>query len=715
MTLIFRPPNNAERALQGWQVGTADVLATYTSLHSAWGWLRGLSSVRDILSHFRGSVISAEQLDRLGVHLSISPVDAIIITSDGMRRCQRDETEDAFNGDPRTQLIGMTLCALDHELGRRLALELFMEYLGPVLFSGLKELKESLQGQISDCLVRIINEGNARGFTERFLAAIEASGLPHGRGDRFDDVGGKSDIKLVAGLLIWIAEGSKSTYLTRSSRVVRVACCLKEIGYPIGKIEFWGGEDAQPYLNQPRNLVLVLGGTIETDHLSTDFERSDGGSYLTAVYHYHLRTAGAMFCNAFNDNNNFAPEEFQTRFDNTITYIKKHLRFEWRCEGGRNLKSPIRPHAVWDIQPMKTGMAQAIRLASIRFNKSAEYLAPCYQTIIHDMQEIVEYEKNGGLEDTIPESVIDHRVITASVILSVADRLAPDSFDTCRHSCKFSLADPDWLDQMAPLVDRILASHNSVRLQQAVAVLAVVHSAAPHENFDDKYTMDYARLIGWREGTYAVVPSLLLQWAPVKESLGLHCMDKFWANAVVYSDGSIQSAESPFLSTELSAFDTSSGAGAIVGDGPYAGPPICGFAEDPLHLSLERSARVETPDLGICARVDGESIGFVGISDVLRTLADSLTAVEDCGGHAHAEQPDAYNVRTRAWCVSRTKKPTAKGLVTLVSAKDDRLWSVFLAGQSGFGLTGRVSYGCFRCSSHGLNEQGFVVGFKEAQ
>lgn len=145
ITLVFRA---GAGPLSEVQVGPADVLATFAAAYTASGWLGGLDGVRNLLSKCGPffSAASKEKQQQLfrelfsqGLFLQDSVVH-ILTSQHGPVRCEIPTRESAFGGDPYSQIIGLTICALAHECGYDDALTLFMEYLAPRLFDGASEL-----------------------------------------------------------------------------------------------------------------------------------------------------------------------------------------------------------------------------------------------------------------------------------------------------------------------------------------------------------------------------------------------------------------------------------------------------------------------------------------------------------------------------------------------------------------------------------------------
>ena len=263
-----------------------------------------------------------------------------------------------------------------------------MDYLYPILFPDTRELKEHIHDQLTECLSRILNEGAARGYTERFVSCVEKVGISVGEGDRFDGVGGSDDIGLIIGLLRWTTARCKGTYFTRSSRVFRVAACLAEVGFSFGPFDTWNGNGTAPRPDRSCRLVLVCGGTSETDPTAVEPEGSDIVDDFVKVHHYRTKTVGAMICNAFNDNSNLRPEPYQSTFDRVYQHLEHNLDFTWAAnplaQGGNKVRqgstrqlSHISPKARWQPVLQKPSSVN-VRLASLRFRRSAELLAPCY-------------------------------------------------------------------------------------------------------------------------------------------------------------------------------------------------------------------------------------------------------------------------------------------------------------------------------------------------
>jgi len=265
-TLVFRPGNG----LQNVQVGAADIVSLLSVAHSAWGWIGGLDGVKSILDT-TGTVFGIRSTKVPVLKLQLPRPNYHIITYHGLIPRPLDDAYNAFGGDATLQFVGATLCALAHECGSDLAIQLFIKCIAPVVFdeefSKVPALKEAVQVQIVDNIASILNDGAAHGLTERFRQAAEDMGIVNG--DQVwlreyvrsgSDEGLPGEIELVGGMLKWIIGSDRSlkVYQTRSGLVARIATYLREVGYPIDPVRVWNGEGSPPMVS--RGVVLVTGG-----------------------------------------------------------------------------------------------------------------------------------------------------------------------------------------------------------------------------------------------------------------------------------------------------------------------------------------------------------------------------------------------------------------------------------------------------------------------
>ncbi|KAI4220286.1 MAG: hypothetical protein L6R36_007728 [Xanthoria steineri] len=203
------------------------------------------------------------ELDR---DLRLMPLPAHVLTSYAYLMGSLDDAQESFGGDIRRQLMNT------------LRLQLFAcscRYLLPYLSGEANPLLDILQSQLteSSTLQRMINEGAARGLNNMFMDTAAALGIPEAnsawgptkRGERDLDYGFTSPVSMVGGLLRWVTREGDSEHRTRSSAVARVAAYLKVVGYTIGDIQSWNGNGTPLVSMGTKSVILVLGGSSETD------------------------------------------------------------------------------------------------------------------------------------------------------------------------------------------------------------------------------------------------------------------------------------------------------------------------------------------------------------------------------------------------------------------------------------------------------------------
>ena len=672
----------------------------------------GLEGFRDILSNISGS-FSAQHLSGLVRNLELGPASFHILTTDGSIPHCIEDAEHAFGGDLRTQVIGLTICALAHECGGHVAVRLFMHCVGPVLFPTSGGITEALHSELNDNLRRILNEGAARGLTNLFTDAINSLGVTHG--DRpwlrnhlrmsDEDETFPTEIAMVGGLLKWLLQERRETYLTRSALVANVAVCLKAIGFQISAVKMWNGSDDPIPISGPHAVILVLGGSRETDPLMLDHAEVIGEAY---IHHYRFSTIGAMLSNALYNQSDISPETFQTEFESIYSYIGKSLVFKWRTSS--DILCPMKAAATWE-PPQRKPSPMSTRLAAIYFPLCADKFAPCYDHMATQeaLNEVLQHKDDIGGMDVVPKFLALFRVLTASIIISVWGRLAGNDFESIRHATTLSLNDPMWLENTCEILNKNLLS--GLNVYDVAHGVAVVHAAANPETRNDFNQTN--KVIGWRNGTYAVIPAIILEMAPTRDALGFRCVDYYWANSMVHSDGSIRSSSKPAL---MQRFDDEEEAGVIDGSSavqsiarPHMSPPILNSADIPLYLNIERPTHYDQPDLCLCGRIDGRSIGIVGIHEVLQILIRSFEAEsEKCLGHTSSTH--VFAVRASQWATIRSSRPFSTTHTTFVPVKNDRCWALYLAGETS-SLGGCISLGCLDCLVDKASPTSAIIGF----
>jgi hypothetical protein len=698
-------------ALQGFQVGPADIVNIAAASHSAWGWAGGFNGIKRIFSRLEHNPVSDSKLKSLAVNLELGPSRCYVLTSGGTFYFQDDSSENAFGGNSRTQLLGVTICALAHECGEA-AIGLFMKSLAPFLLIPTKEdiagVSEILYTELYEKFSQIVNEGAAYGLPQRFADAISDAALP--AGDRawlrkhqevkFDPKTEPvfCELSLVGGLLRWLGQEAKGTYYTRSGLTARVAIYLKAVGYNIGTVAAWDGNQDKPAPLQ--GVILVTGGHSETDHFMLD-----AGDIVDTPYilQYRRRTVGAMFVNSLLNQSDIGPETFETRFESIDKFIKKNVSFEWKEKFPVNLCLV----AQWQ-KPSSEPLA--VRLASIYFPLLADNLAPCYEFMATDgvLETIQLCEDAMAGHDEFPTALVNFRVATACILFSIAGVIGGDGFDQLPHVTTLTLGVTDWIRKVSSCLDKAFSAGGGLPLWKAVVVVAAAHAAALPGEFlsgaDNGRELDY--IIGWRNGNYSVLPSILTHMTLGYESLGLVCGDIFYCQIPTHREGYIIGAlPPPTIPSEDLLQRALSGASDSSQD-PYIGPPEILPPDTPLYITFEKPFYRSTLGILFCGRVGGEVVGVAGIKDTLLVLLRSLDVPVACNGHQNIG--NVLNVRAPLF--SSLKRPTwSEQFNTYVSAEHDQAWAIFLAGMS-YSFGGRISFGCCDCTVTHIARTGIRSG-----
>lgn len=310
--------------------------------------------------------------------------------------------------------------------------------------------------------------------------------------------------------------------------------------------------------------------------------------------------------------------------------------------------------------------------------------------------------------DEIPEALAHFRVLSAAIVISITARLADGTFEAVSHSTQLELSNEDvWLEPMCKVLDGAYGS--GLGLHKAVSVLAAVHAAHQPElikNCD-------SRVLAWRRGVYAVVPSILLNMTPTQEAIGFRCLDRFWANVTVREDGSIRSAQTSAslqdldMMRDLVAKGSHSSALQSLNN-PWLGPPSPSTPDVPLYLSVERPLHYSAPDLCFVGRIGGSVVGAVGIDYVLSTLLRSLNENSNCLGHTSTST--VVNVKASSWAASKYSKPASEELITSIPVSGDPSWALFLAGETAY-FNGRIVFKCVECAANQAGSHGVLIGY----
>lgn len=700
------------------QVGTIDALETLSAAYSPDGWLGGLDGVGRILASYPdASLEPLEQLRHPG-RLDLSPVTCSVATSEGLRRCVIEDAEYAFGGDARTQLIGLTICALAHECEGQNAVELFIDAFGSCIFHDLDDVKLAIYSQLVQNYVRILNEGAARGFTERFISTIAELNILSGdrawlRKNLLSPPNGlfqSSEAAMLGGLLNWMAQHRKGPYPTRSGLVVRAAACLKEVGYRIGEIQVWmgaGDGDLPPKENDLIPVVLVLGDSAPLDPVSFPVDplalKAEDIVARSYTLHYDYNTVGSMLLAALNNQSDVKADVYQAQFEQIYDYFESNLSVEW--ELSKNPLTPLQARASWNGSLLVDDKDIEIDIAEFYFPRSAEHISHLYRRIATQeaLDEITKNFSNFGcFDECFPESLAMFRAITAAIAISFASRLTPRNFKTTRHCASLELDNGVWLEHICEVADKVMSDIEPEPLQfeQAIFAVATIHTAADPECIRKA---DY-QLIGWRNGIYAIVPPLLVDMAPVSEAVGIQCLDNFLANVMVNSDdsgtGAIQGSVTPLSCAKHEAEEEGEGTGNDSNSpstiDPNIGPAIPGSPDVPISLSFGPPTHLNGSHLCLRASIQGSIVETVGIKGVLNLLAASQGEPSECS-HQEPSNTQVFNLKPSIWVARKRVKPVHPKHATFIPVQGDRAWTIFLAGEVWW-YNGYIVYRCVDCA-----------------
>jgi len=184
----------------------------------------------------------------------------------------------AFGGKLESKLIGTTLCALAHNVSDTAAVRFFANFFIDKLFGqGLSDYpgsKETIVAFLYDNHRAIMNEGVVHHLGAQFDMALDKLGSLYGlkasadANSREGMLAYQTESCFIEGFFRWLLKtNSDLPYYTRSAIVGRIAVCLRCIGYKVGDIIIWKGTGRRP--NPPRGVVLVMGGSSDTDEFMT--------------------------------------------------------------------------------------------------------------------------------------------------------------------------------------------------------------------------------------------------------------------------------------------------------------------------------------------------------------------------------------------------------------------------------------------------------------
>lgn len=650
---------------------------------------------------------------------------------------QDEDSQSAFSGDPLMQTIGLTICALEHECGGETAVGLFVRCIAPQLMEGpsrpskYPDLSQALHQELIDHLPAIINEGASRNFQSIFLSA--AANLPPATerwqfpsnlfGDGISQRPEHFELSLLSGLLVWLSESESDPYYTRSALAARNAAYLKAVGYPIGPICVWEGQ-GDPPVPKPRGVVLVVGGSFDTDPQSAPFTRVAIADINASLkFYFREETIGSMLVNALGVKTNLMPESVQEMFSYVQTCIAQTLSFNWEMRPRESQKYKGLPEIVdrdgitlfcmCQIKnPDRRPKPLASSLASIYFGTTSEFVASCYERIATaSCVANVREEKLSDLDLVDSIDLAWFRIVTTSIIYCIAECLSKDDFKALFHVMKIRLCSNDWLESMTQRLNHTLRS--GIPFYEAVIIVGVVHAAASTDLLELQ-TVERSCILGVRNGCYAVVPALLSSMSPTDESIGLACFDKFIANLPVFPDSSIRGEDvtGPGWSPpERGALDTS---------WQSLGEPIDAPADLSLYVGIERAHHSNAPSTVMCARVRGAVAGTMSIRRIMWNIAKSVKASTSCNGHVIRQQ--VITLTPSTWAVlgqdrwERFGSELTKRHHLYLPALGDAAWALYVAGSM-LHTQVAISYGCFECAATAIespNQPSVICGHGKA-
>lgn len=214
--------------------------------------------------------------------------------------------------------------------------------------------------------------------------------------------------------------------------------------------------------------------------------------------------------------------------------------------------------------------------------------------------------------------------------------LAGDEFRTLLHTTYMYLGKPEWLDKVTEVVDKGIA--NDLYLPEVLTLVGTVHCGSTHRFFDSE-TEDFCRTTGYRSGSFAIIPNLLLYMKPSLESVGISALDKFIANVPVSPDGVMRESFSVYL-PNWSGYLAESGlsgenetfAGLRYGNPEQEAPDV------PLYIGIERTSGSGEISVELCGRIHGQVVGHASIIGAMYVILKSLRGSELCDGLKHGQR-----------------------------------------------------------------------------
>lgn len=704
MTTLINPDGRL-----GLQIGPPDLLATATLVTSMWNHFGGLKNLVRIFQYIPG-LSSLTRVNDLGFKPQDLPATCHILTTHGIRHLNDSDPKNCFGGDARTQLVGFTICALSHLFGQEFGVRMFMKFMASAILEETVDpgVKDLLYAQLTDNAHHIIREGVARSLPSRFEEAIRDTCLPTLACTESRSLG--TDDQYIGGLLRWIVQRRRSHYLTRSADVVRVAACLKSVGWLIGPIRI-SSNDSPPGAYD--GLTLLTTGYHETDRLA--FDDGDGPiseGDVNHIHHYRNETVGSMLFLALGAPDELSPEKIQDDFYRINSKIRKKLSFTWVVErhdqDGHGPTLSALPQWTKKASGKKTtGSRVSVALACRFFDsKTADNVAECFDGFASDdiNQKIRRFEEANDDEAVEPECVQRWKIIVVCIILSIAEILGGDDYSSLAHATQLDLYrahDYEGNTALQLLSGLLRDFEKGLHFGAVLRLLATCHVGTPLTNIDPSHNVWSTRTIGYQGNGYTVLPNLLFNMSVDRSSIGFRCTNLVFDNLPSHDiNGYVETVSSDDWSSYATGEENKGKQAVIARHSSLVSEPQWEAPDVPLYLGLERGRLDYAPmqkEVAFAGRIHGELIGVSGIYDMIVTLVNSFNKTRTCTGHH--EPAKALVIKASTWMGKRRQRPMdgTNQYHTYIPVRGSQPWALFLAGQI-MNIDGRLCFDCYDCT-----------------
>jgi hypothetical protein len=112
LTVVLDHPSGEVQQLQ---IGAADIVATIAAAHSIWDWVGGLSGISSLLGLCQRQS-DAAQIQHVFEYIAVGQPAYQVLTQNGLQLVSGPEYDEPFGETTASKLIGVTLCALAHNM-----------------------------------------------------------------------------------------------------------------------------------------------------------------------------------------------------------------------------------------------------------------------------------------------------------------------------------------------------------------------------------------------------------------------------------------------------------------------------------------------------------------------------------------------------------------------------------------------------------------------